>query len=447
MHFPVAVVGGGISGLSAAYTLKKANIDAVVLEKENFPGGRMSSETIEGYLIDKGAYTIPDFYPRLMRMLDELNLKTHLVKTASTSSTICCGKAHDIKIGAIKDFLTYELLSVGDKMRLIKIALYAKSLGKAASLSRPTDKSFLLERESVADYLGKHYSDPILERIAYPIFNEIFLGSPEGNSKLAFLVTLANLSAFDIYTLDEGMGMLPQFLAKNLDVRYRTAVKKIQKGTNGTPHQLHLDRAENNIISTDAVILAAPLPSLADIIQDIPTDLKAEMKSITYAPSIVTVWGLRGPCGELSLINNFLRGETRLIGTVIADNLKATGRAPLGKTLLTVILSEAACRRLLDAPREEIQREVIRGMAVFYPSFARQVEFFKVYRWPLAAVQFPPGTLARRQALRRKIEKELGTIFIAGDSLDRTALEAGIATGIAAAKKAIINLTDHDFLR
>lgn len=447
MHYPVAVVGGGISGLSAAYTLKKADINAVVLEKENFPGGRMSSETVQGYLIDKGAYTLPDFYPRLMRMLDELNLKTRLVKTASTSSTLCCGKTHDIKIGAIRDFLTYQLLSVGDKMRLATIALYAKSLGKAASLSRPTDRSFSLERESAADYLRRYYTDSILERIAYPIFNEIFLGSPEGNSKLAFLATFANLSTFDIYTLDAGMGVLPRYLANTLDVRYGATVKKIEKGTDGKPHQLYLDRAENNVISSHAVILAAPLPGLADIIEDIPNDLKAEMKSIEYVPSIVTVWGLRGRCGELSFINNFIRGETRLIGTVIADNLKAPGRAPFGKTLLTVILSELASRRLLNARQEEIQLEVEREMTFFYPSFARRIEFFKVYRWPFAAVQFPPGALARRQALRRRLEKELGTLFIAGDSLDRTAIEAGIATGIAAARKVIDNLTERGFVQ
>ena len=54
-----AIIGAGIAGLAAGYRLKKSNVEAVIFEKESFAGGRMSSDYADGFIIDKGAYTIP----------------------------------------------------------------------------------------------------------------------------------------------------------------------------------------------------------------------------------------------------------------------------------------------------------------------------------------------------------------------------------------------------
>jgi protoporphyrinogen/coproporphyrinogen III oxidase len=138
----VAIVGGGISGLIAGYTLKQAGISYDIFEKSAFPGGRMSSETVNGCIIDKGAYTVPEFYNGLNRFLKELDLSNQLVKTPSTSSTYLNGKAYNIKIGSPIDLLRYKLLSAKSKMDLVQIGLYARSLGKAPDISRPSKKSF-----------------------------------------------------------------------------------------------------------------------------------------------------------------------------------------------------------------------------------------------------------------------------------------------------------------
>ena len=51
---PIAIIGGGLTGLSCAYHLNKAGIDYRIYEKENEIGGRLRTESIDGFTIDRG---------------------------------------------------------------------------------------------------------------------------------------------------------------------------------------------------------------------------------------------------------------------------------------------------------------------------------------------------------------------------------------------------------
>ena len=62
MDEKIAILGAGISGLGAGYQLMKAGFEPVIFEKESFIGGRMSSDRVDGFTIDKGANTFPEFH-------------------------------------------------------------------------------------------------------------------------------------------------------------------------------------------------------------------------------------------------------------------------------------------------------------------------------------------------------------------------------------------------
>jgi protoporphyrinogen/coproporphyrinogen III oxidase len=440
MDYRVAIVGAGISGLAAAYTLKHAGLSPVVFEKESFPGGRMSSEIVDGCIIDKGAYTVPGFYKGLRRFLAELNLQQRLVKTPATSSTFLEGKEYQVKVGSPSEFMKYKLLSFNNKVDVMKLFLYSQSLGKALDLDRPSRKTYELEQETAAEYLLKNYNEEVLERIAYPIFCELFLGNPECNSKLAFLAALVNLTRFSIYTFDGGMGTLPDYLAGTLDVRLNTPVLRIRKKTSRDSYEIITKNGKEKPFAGDAVILATPLPAAADLLEDAPDEMKESLRAIEYTPSIVTVWGLGKRYQGRSMINNFLRKDARVIGTVVCDDVKAPNRVPDGKSLATAILNEVSSRSFFDAPDDKIHASVLPEMDRVFPGFSEQVLFERTYRWEHAAVQLPPGALAKKLSLRKSIEATLGRIYVASDSLYRTTLETSLQTGITAAQKIIDTL-------
>jgi oxygen-dependent protoporphyrinogen oxidase len=76
----VIVIGTGISGLTAGYQLKKAGQDVLVLDMNNYIGGRMANVDWEGFRLDIGAKFVTTADKSLVKMVAELGLSDQLVK-------------------------------------------------------------------------------------------------------------------------------------------------------------------------------------------------------------------------------------------------------------------------------------------------------------------------------------------------------------------------------
>jgi oxygen-dependent protoporphyrinogen oxidase len=428
----IAIVGAGISGSAAAYELRNKGLKPVVFEKESFVGGRMSSETIDGFVIDKAAYTFPEFHVNLIRLLDRLGMRGSLVLTPGTSSTFAGGKEYQIKIGSPSDFLRYRLLSLKAKKDMVKLFLYAQWLGKALNLIEPSDETFELEKESAANYVLKNYGEEILEHIAYPIFCEIFLGEPETNSKAAFLATIKNLMRFKIFSFVHGMGMLPERLQTELDVRLEAPVKKVSRTGHGSL-EVHVGGDHPESIKFDAVILAVPASAVPDILEGLPSGFEDGLRGIRYSPSIVVALALDASYPDMALISNMSRRDYHTLGTLVCDRLKRGDRVPAGKELVTAILCEDASRKYLDRSDEQLLASVLTEADKVLPGLSNKLMFSRAYRWEHGAVQLPPGMLAKQNALRRALEDEFDDLYIAGDGLYKSSLEVSFLTGVRAA--------------
>jgi oxygen-dependent protoporphyrinogen oxidase len=437
MDTKIAIIGSGIAGLSAGYKLMKAGFKPVIFEKESFVGGRMSSERLAGFTIDRGAYTFPEFHQNLRRFIGELGLEYAFFQTQGTSSTFSEGKEYQIKIGSVMDFLKYKLISMMSKKDMIKLFLYAQLLGKALDIFKPSQKTFELEKESAAEYLLENYGEQILEKIAYPIFCEIFLGIPEDNSKLAFLATLKNLTRFKIFAFDDGMGLVSERLMKDLDVRLNSPVIKIDPKADEGPYEVNVGGNNPETLIFDRVIFAVPLPIVPGIVEKLPQELTQYFLKVAYSPSIVMALAVEGEYNHTSMINNLLRTDFGVIGTVVFDQYKSRKRIPKGKDLVTAILCEKASRELLHAAEKRITAEVLKEMDILFPGFSNRVIFSRIYRWEHGAVQLPPGSVARQHSFREKIENGFHNIYFAGDGLYKSSLEVSFNTGIQAANQLI----------
>lgn len=437
MHDKVAIVGAGISGLAAAHHLKQAGLTPVIFEKDASPGGRMSSEVVDGFLFEKAAYTFPEFHVNLTACLNELGMAGSLLKTPGTSSTFIGNKEYRIKIGSPADFLTYKLLSLKNKKDMVKLFLYVQSLGDSLNLAEPTAKTFELENESATDYLLKSYDEEILEYIAYPIFSEIFLGSPEGNSKAAFLATLKNLTRFKIFSFEHGMGMLPDRLAQDRDVRLNTPVLRVSPETEKGPYQVHYGGANPGSDVFDAVIVTVPSPVVPALFDGLPANLTRHFQEVSYAPSIVVGLALDEQFGDTSMINNLGRNDFKIVASLIFDHHKGPNRMPEGKGLATAILCEKASRDLLYATDEAITREVLKDADTLFPGLSRKLLFSRVYRWEHGAVQLPPGALVKQHAARQAVAAMFDRVYFAGDGLHKSSMEVSFNTGTRAAGKVI----------
>jgi oxygen-dependent protoporphyrinogen oxidase len=395
----------------------------------------MSSEEYEGFIIDKAAYTFPEFHKNLRRMVQELGLQKHLVPTPGTSSTFSGGEEYRIKIGSPMDFLKYRLLTGRDKKELMKLYLYAQSLGKALDLADPTSKTFELEKDSASEYLLENFDEQILEKIAYPVFVEIFLGLPENNSKLAFLATLKNLAKFKIFSFSEGMGMVPNRLNRDLEVQLNSPVLRVQPLSKEGSYQIQVGGDNPRTYMADGVILAIPLPLVSNMVDGLPPELVEGFRNVHYAPSIVTALGVDKRYRNTAMINNLLRQDFQVLGNVVFDDHKSPQRVPPGKSLVTAVLGEPASRALLDETDERISNAVLGEMDHIYPDLSNKLIFSKVYRWDYGAVQLWPGAVRKQHTTRELLERFPGNLLFAGDGLYKSSLEIAFNTGIEAANR------------
>lgn len=440
MDKTVVVVGAGIAGLTAAHYLKQAGLRPLVLEAGSWVGGRMSSEQVRGFILDRGSYTFPQFHVNLRAFLADYGLSDALQLTSGDTSTFLAGTEHRIKIGSVRDFLKYRLLSAREKRALIKLYLQARALGKALNLVNPTARSFALEDQTVAGFLLERYGKGLLEKVGYPITSETFLGLPETNSRLAFLATLDNLAHFRIFAFNQGMGQLPQRMAEALDIRLDTPVTAVSRVNPTGAWQVESGGARAETLSADGVVFAAPPPVAARVMPGLPAETAAALATVRYAPSIAVALALEGEAGPTALVNNLLRTEFSTLATLVSDRAKGPGRVPPGKDLITALLSPPASAELLDRPQEEIISRVLAEAETLLPGLSGRVLFTRVYRWPHGAVQLPPGAVRAAAHMRRLLEALPSTLAFAGDGLYKSSLETAFNTGVAAAHRIIRSL-------
>ena len=437
MSGAIVVVGAGIAGLAAGYQLKKAGLAPMILEAGSFVGGRMSSERVDGFIIDRGAYTIPEAHRNLTRGLTEMGLGDSLELTEGSASTFYQGMEYGIKIGSPLDFFRYKLLSFKNKLDMIRMFTRAWSLGKALDLKNPTERTYRLERESAAEYLLANYDEQILEKIAYPIFTEIYLGLPENNSSLALLSTIKNLTWFKIFCLSGGMGAMPEMLARDQDIRLECPVDKIIPLDHGDGFEVVVGGDKPGVIRARAVIMTAPLPLAGSLIQGLPDRLIEGIDQVKYAPSVVAALALDRELENVSMINNLLRSDFSTLATFVCDRHKSRRRVPPGKSLLTAILTEPAGRALFNESDSRITDLVLKEMETLFPGLAGDLVFSRIYRWPFGAVQIRPGYIKQRQEMLKDLARVPGNLFFAGDGLGKSSLEISYNNGIAAANSVI----------
>jgi oxygen-dependent protoporphyrinogen oxidase len=430
----VAIIGGGLAGLAAGYRLTSAGLSPVVFEAEEFIGGRSSSEEVDGFIIDKAAYTWPEFHRNLTAFLDRIGLAGDLLPTPGTSSTWRGGEEFSVKVGSPRDFLGYRLLSFRDKLTMIRLFLSATARFRDLNLAAPTARSFSLEQETAAAFLERKFGRKILEDIAYPICAEIFLGTPETNSRLAFMATIKNLAWFKIFSLRTGMGAVAERMAAGLEVHLASPVARVTPLSPEGPYQIDVGGKRPATHEFDAVILAVPAPVVPRIFAACAPALTKYFDSVGYAPSMVVALALDRRRPETSFINNLLRRDHRVLATLTFDHHKGPQRCPPDKGLATAVLTAAASQDLMDAPDEKVVAEVLGEVDRSWPGISKDVLFSRVYRWKHGAVQLGPGAIQRRHQAARDLEAGQGNVFFAGDGVLKSSLEIAFNSGVRAAE-------------
>ena len=406
----VAILGGGIAGLTAAYQLDKQGLEVTVFEASNRTGGKIRSERAEDYLIEHGPNTIQSSTPLMEGLIDQLGLDDAVVEADAAAKkryVVRDGTPHPLPMSP-PEFFTTPLFSATAKLRLLAEPLVWKSGPE--------------HDESIAHFARRRLGREALDYGLNPFVGGIFAGDPERLSvRHAFekLYTLedehgslfkgmirrmldrrANSdeqpSTRHMFSFRDGLQQLPDALTTTLgaSVERLTAVTALRPEDDGwTVATRHTEDGTTTEHHFDAVVCTLPLHRLAQIDFDTVVSLHP-LKKVEYPPVSVVAMGfdradVHHPLDGFGMLVPEVETPYRILGTIFTSAL-FPDRAPGDKVLLSTFVGGARNPDLGNAEPDRlvllIQEDLADLLGVHgEPTFVRHVP------WRSAIPQYTVG--------------------------------------------------------
>jgi phytoene dehydrogenase-like protein len=241
---PVVVIGAGLSGLCCARHLLKNNIDVLVLEAQDDVGGRVRTDLVDGFQLDRGFQVLQTAYPEAAAQLDYDSLRLHsfapgaLIHTRGRMIEMSDPWRRPAKL------LSTAFNGIGnftDRLKLAKLRWH---------VTHTSIEDLWREPESTTqDYLKKTcgLSDDMVDRFFRPWFSGVFLEKDLSTSSRFFRFLFRIFALGDASLPEQGMSAIPRQLAAGLTastLRLNTAVDSLVSSqcvrlTNGESIECH----------------------------------------------------------------------------------------------------------------------------------------------------------------------------------------------------------------
>jgi len=383
----VIVIGAGLAGLSAALTLENEGIAVTVLESSDRPGGRVTSDEIDGFICDRGFQLLNANYPeiRKLRLINEIDFvpASSVIEVARNEKRIKIGDPRS----AFFSVFNSETGSILEKVRLLKYLVRSKP---AASVGDDLKNSGL----------GKTY-----ERVLRPFLTGVFLADPllinseYGRTAIKHLVTgNSGLPANGVRDFSEALA------SRLSDIRFKVQVNSIKK---------NVVRTSKGKFEADAIIVATDATTAAQLLD------------LTEVPQLVgcTTWyhsTKEAPTHSKSLIiDSQNRGP--VVNTLVISNMMPS-YAPVGKNLIS-------STSILPTTESEVRRH----LALMYGTDTRKWKLVAKYEIPSA---LPLAGLEKSLISGAHVKD---SIYIAGDYKSAPSQNGALLSGRLAALSVLVD--------
>ncbi|WP_068786521.1 protoporphyrinogen oxidase [Paenibacillus phocaensis] len=471
----IAVVGGGITGLSAAYYarkwLRERRIDAgiTIMEETNRLGGKIRTLRRDGFTIEQG----PDsFMARKMAALElilELGLEQLLVGTspqAKKNFILHHGRFHPMPPGLMLGIPTQMwpmvktgLLSPASKLRAgLDLLLPARSGGGD---------------ESLGGFIRRRLGREVLENLTEPLLAGIYAGD---TAELSLQATFPQFMEMErkhrslilgllaskkhpspklregvpreahhslFLTLKGGLtGMTDALAAALQEERVITGQAVTKLTPHGNRYELELSRGER--IEADAVILAAPAYAAARLLQD-QVAAAADLDQVRYVSVANLAFAYRREEVKHELNGSGVlipRGEGRMITAITWTSSKWLHSAPEDRVLLRTYIGRLGDQAWTRLPESEVRRRVAAELKELMGIEAEPL-FCEMSTWPESMPQYPVGHVERLHKLRIELERTLPGVLLCGAGYGGVGIPDCIRQGKEAAEAMLTWLGDE----
>ncbi len=445
----VAIIGGGVAGLAAAYRLTALGHAVTVYEAGPRVGGVVRTERRDGFLAEAGPNSLANPDPQVQALFEEVGLATRQIEAGPAAR-----KRYVVRAGRL------VALPASPAELLTTRAFSLK--GKLAILREPfvpgADPSL---QESVADFVRRRLGGEFLDYAAGPFVGGIYAGDP---AALSVRNALPRLHALErehgsilrgalarrralraagktmaggpgrIHSFPAGMGEIPEALAGRLGDRIRTSspVQGVRRAASGWALRVGGDEARH-----DAVVFACPAHAFGSLpVETAGPARLAGLADIPYAPVSVVVLGFRSenvthPLDGFGVLVPAVE-RRRLLGVLFSSTL-FPGRAPEGCAALTAFVGGARQPELAALDPDALVQLVRQELGELLGARG-EPRFRQVVRWPRAIPQYVLG-YDRWLGLMDEIEAANPGLFLAGSYRRGVALPDALCSGLDVATR------------
>lgn len=459
----IAIVGGGTSGLSAAFSLEKyrrthpAELEYVLYESEPRLGGVLRTEHADGCQIEAGPDSFLTEKPWASDLCRELGIGDQLIGSNDAErKTYILVKGRLI---AIPDGLMFmvptkilptvfsPLFSVGAKLNMAREWFHPPQKAQAD--------------ESVSSFVQRHYGPEMVDRLADPLLSGVYGGEAAQLSVRAVLPRFAEMeakygslgramlaakrrmnsgtskSARPLFTsLKNGMQQMADSLVAQLTATSPLPANKVS-GLQFSGGHWRISSARGSS-GFDALILAVPTHAAATLVQSSSEQLARELAEIQYTSSITINLGFDGQVRQaLPRGFGFLipRSENKRMLACTFVHTKFPHRAAPDRALLRCFVAGANDEHVLQASDEGIVN-VIRAELKDILGLAAEPLFTRVYRWTRAMAQYGVGHLEKLKRIDG-LCSQLPGLFLAGNGYRGIGVPDCVLSGADAATNAL----------
>jgi protoporphyrinogen/coproporphyrinogen III oxidase len=472
--FSVAIVGGGIAGLSTAWYLQQQGASYTLLEESGRWGGHILTEEVdrpEGhFVVEAGPDSFITQKPWGVELARELGLGDRLLGTNDRMRKVYVlnrGKPTPMPDGVLlivptrfMPFVLSPLLSPLGKLRMgLDLLIPARRDGAD---------------ETLADFVRRRLGREALDKIAEPLLSGIYNSEADKQSLLATFprfreleakygsltrgmlasrrngarsrpralsgnghgVESAPLSAF--MSLRGGTGELSDALVSRLtgDLRLNTRVERLERGPGGA---YILSTAAGEAIRAQAVILAVPAFVAEALVRDMVPTAARTLASIRYVSTgtvslAYRMADIRRPLAGFGLV--VPTSERRPINAITWSSLKFSHRAPEGCALLRAFFGGSRSPQSMELDDGDLLATV-RDQLREFMGIETAPLFHRIYRWRRSNAQYDVGHLDRIAVVEAELPPGL---YLTGSPYRGVGLPDCIKQSKDAAAKAVAQL-------
>lgn len=408
----VIVVGAGLAGLACTRTLLASRVKTLLLEGCDAPGGRVRTDTHEGFLLDRGFQVYLTAYPEGRRALDHRALA--LRRFIPGARVWRGGKLHTVadplrRPGQALAHLFGPPGTFGDKLRVLELRQAALS-GELEDLWRRPQRASLRYLEEVG------FTEEMVEAFLRPLFAGIFLERELATSSRFLEFVFRMFATGDTVVPERGMGAIPEQLASRLPagvLRMRAPVGDVWG------HRVRL--ADGELIEAKAVVVATDPSSAVGLL---PGMLAPRMNRVTCLYFAAPEPPVEGPW---LLLNGEGRG---LVNNVAVMSEVSPAYAPAGQALVSVSVLG------LPLAGEALDVRVRAELAQWFGPAVDTWRHLRTYSLSAALPAQPPQAL---EPAHRTVRLSPG-LYVCGDHRDNASIDGALGSGRRAAEAVLMDL-------